>query len=200
MNPSLVKQIETNIEIIRSERLVVRSSGDEDGKDESRAGLFESHTNVSREEVGTKILKTVASYFTPVAIETIKKSGKTLSNITLGIGIQEYIFDKGRSFGGTLFTYPDRIIMHVASSPEDVVSATAEASIRITLSRNGNSADTQYSGNIASLSFSPNEINEICPELVKIGAKIEATFGDYQDIEWVYSKDRGLFIVQARPL
>jgi len=192
------EQLDKAIAECSCERFVVRSSGDEDGKDKSSAGLFESHTNVLPDEVESRIMETVASYFSPTAILDRQRNEQNPLNVSIGVGIQEYIFDPNDSnqMGGTAFTYPEKIVFEIAKgTAESVVNGQAET--QVVFNRKTGMAESRpekYNHDII------QKFEKIQPKLQEYIREIELMFSDYQDIEWVYNQKHGLVIVQARPL
>jgi len=196
-------QIEKAVSRCNFDKYVIRSSGDEDGKDTSMAGLFESHTNVDPGMIKKKVPVTLASYFSAAAVTSLRSTGKKPSEVSLGVGIQEYIYDPldESQIGGTLFTYPDRMVVEtVKGTPELIVSGNAKGHVRVTIDRLSGEKKVEQLGNGRTFSKLTENAQAVLPELTRTAWEIEMLFVDYQDIEWVYNQKHGLVIVQARPL
>jgi phosphoenolpyruvate synthase/pyruvate phosphate dikinase len=203
--PDLESKIETALQNHAYESYVIRSSGNEDGKNDSRAGLYESHTDVAAGQITAKIKQTIASYFSPESIRASQNQDRRMADVAIGVGVQEYIYDPKdeRQVGGVAFTYPKKIVMRVTNgTPEAIVSADERANqVRITVQRGENNPATcDLIGKKEKAEKIAEVAQQLLPQLLRTISEIEVIFGDYQDIEWVYNQKHGLVIVQARPL
>lgn len=194
--PDLEQQIGLALEKYDFKLYAIRSSGSEDEDEQSHAGLYESSVGVKPEEVSNRIRKTIASYFSPVSITLLRQSSQLPSLMTIGVGIHEFIPDTVGTTGAVIFTYPDSILIEATQgSPEGIVSGTVKDYWKVTISRMTGKASIEPVGK-------PNIpiSEEQTAEAVEITKQIENIFKSHQDIELLMTPDRGIVVLQARPL
>lgn len=187
----------------------VRSSGSEDGEGQSQAGLYQSSLRVKPQEVEEKVKETIASYFSPASILTVRQRGQLPSQLILGVGVQEYIPALPGTVGAVAFTNSplaekDNIIQVdiAGGSPEAIVSGTAEDYWQVFVDRESGQIRRQQVGNP---DFTVAE--ETVREIITVSMVIEELFQSYQDIELIVTPgEEGeeandlIVVVQARPL
>ena len=173
----------------------IRSTGSEDGAGQSRAGLYQSVMDVPPSKVPVAIRTTIASYFAPASIIDMLKAGQLPSEITVGVGVHEFIPVKPGSLGAVIFTYRNTIVIEsTAGSPEGIVSRTACDYLKIIVDRRTNAIEIQPVGQTKQ-TISEQTILEV----VGVVKRIEELFKTYQDIELLIQPNDNIFIVQARP-
>lgn len=174
---------------------MIRSSGSEDGAGISRAGLYTSSPDVKPEDVAGKIRETIASYYSAAGVIDILKAGQLPSDISVGVGIHEYIPAAPGTLGAVVFTYPNSIVIEaVEGSPESIVSGTAKDFVRITLDRKNDRVSLTVVG-------SPKQqmTDNMRRSVVRTVTEIEELFKTYQDVELMIRPDGTLWVFQARP-
>lgn len=173
----------------------IRSSGSEDGMGQSRAGLYQSEINIPPEEVSDRLRHTIASYFSPASIIDIREAGQHPSQITVGVGIHEFIPDAPGTLGAVVFTYRDTIVIETAEgSPESIVSNTATDYMKIEVDRNTNAVTITPVGNPKQ-----NISEDTILSVTRLIKQIEELFQSYQDIELLIEPNGAIHIFQARP-
>lgn len=192
---SLAAQIDNAMNQHGFSSYAIRSSGNEDGSGQSRAGLYQSEIDIPPEEVSERLRHTIASYFSVASIESIRGSGQYPSQITVGVGIHEYIPDAPGTLGAVAFTYRDTIVIEtVEGSPESIVSNTARDYMKISVDRNTDAVAVTPVGN-PKQTISEDTILSVT-RLIK---QIEELFQSYQDIELLIEPSGAIHIFQARP-
>lgn len=173
----------------------IRSSGSEDGMGQSRAGLYQSEINIPPGEVSDRLRHTIASYFSPASIIDIREAGQHPSQITVGVGIHEYVPDTPGTLGAVAFTYRSKIVIETAEgSPESIVSNTASDYMKIEVDRYTDAVTVTPVG-------SPKqEISEdTILAVTRIIKQIEELFQSYQDVELLIESNGQIHVFQARP-
>lgn len=173
----------------------IRSSGSEDGVGQSRAGLYQSEINISPGEVSDRLRHTIASYYSPASIVDIRGTGQHPSQITVGVGIHEYIPDAPGTLGAVAFTYRDTIVIETAEgSPESIVSNTAKDYMKIAVNRHTDAVTISPVGS-PKQSISEDTILAV----TSVIKQIEELFQSYQDVELLIEPNRQIHVFQARP-
>ncbi len=191
---SLEVQLNQAIEKYGFPSYAIRSSGSEDGNDQSRAGLYKSVIDVPPDRVAEKIRETIASYFSPASIQILRSAGQLPSRMTVGVGVHEYIPETPQTIGAVVFTYRDSFLIEATKgSPEGIVSGKTKDYIRVTIPRHNGGWSIEPVGQ-PDIMISNDEINRI----IEVTKTIEEIFTSYQDIELLSTPD-SVFIVQARP-
>lgn len=192
----LATQIRKTTEAYGFSRWAIRSSGNEDGKDMSLAGLYESPTDIPTDDIADMVRRTVASYFSVASITTLGKLGEQPSSMKVGVGIHEFIPVEEDTLGAVVFTYPNKIQIELTlGSPELIVSGQAKDFIRVSYARDTAISDIEH---IGKPTFDISEA-QIRQAVVYI-RKVEETSHSLQDIEMLFTPRRGIVIVQSRPL
>lgn len=216
--PSVV-QAELNELFADSVYLAVRSSAlDEDGKQHSFAGQFESYLYVKKETVLDRIKDVWRSVFSERVL-SYRKANHLGPSLGIGVIVQEMIDadTAGVAFGMNPISgnRKEKLISGVFGVGEGLVSGELEADNYIIA--NGN-IDRQTirkkqkmvlnsSGRGGTVWTDVPRINqndqaiadEILWQLDKLLDKLRKAFGLYQDVEFAV-KDDNLYILQARPI
>lgn len=192
----LEEQIRSAIKQQNYPLYAIRSSGSEDGEKQSRAGLYQSAVAVRSEKISCMIRQTVASYFSSASIISLHRSGQFPSHMKIGVGIHEYIPETPQTIGAVVFSNPKSILIEAApGSPEGIVSGTAKNYLKVTIPRESKDISIKALGN-SNICIPKETIMKV----VAITRQIEELFKSYQDIELLITPDRGIVVVQARPL
>jgi len=177
------------------DRWSIRSSGNEDQEKQSLAGLYESPLPVDVNKVTQELRRTIASYFSLASIVILRQSDLLPSQMTVGLGIHEYISDPPGTIGAVVFTDRSKITIEAKSgSPSDIVKGTARDYIRLEI--------TKRSGQIKLREFGKPEITlpeEVIDQVIGEVRKIEELFQSYQDIELLIQPNARPIFLQARP-
>lgn len=225
LNPELVHAINAASEsvIVGDSTLAVRSSSiAEDGDVHSFAGMYESVLAVPK---GTSLIEAIKrvwlSVVNPRAIAYRRLHGLPTMDVKMAVIVQQLV-DADRS--GVCFTCDpmtqrdDRLIINslfglgeglvsrsfsadtyrVDKSNFQIESDLAEKTLRLQMDRHSNSLvpievnpENQDRDSLTAVQLH---------EIAKVALAIEADFGRPQDIEFCYSDDQCLFIVQTRPI
>lgn len=164
-------------------RLAVRSCGtNEDGTNQSFAGVFESVIGVNRTELGTAIAKVQASF------EAARVSSYLYYNGTGSVLIQRMV---DAEYAGVLFTRDPSasglaMVEMVQGTAQDLVSGV----VRPETFRFGRVSHKPFGATPAPIDLAP---------LLALGAAAERLFGGPQDMEWAYRAGR-FHLVQSRDI
>lgn len=184
---------------LRDKRLAVRSSASfEDMADVSSAGQHETFLSVSGIDSGTRAIAMCwASQWTERAISYRRSRGINASEAAMGVVVQQFLpADKS----GVLFTQdPTRIdkcllIEATRGLGESLVSGQViPERVRI------NGASRLVEERVLSPGAEELLSDAETEALAQAGLRIEAEFGEPQDIEWAFVGPR-LYILQTRPI
>lgn len=192
---SLEQQILSALDHYGYAAYAVRSTGSEDGAGKSRAGLYQSEINVSPGEIVQALKRTIASYYSPTSIAEIITSGELPSEITVGVGIHNYVPAEAGSLGAVAFTFRNQVVIETTNgSTESIVSGTATDYLKITVDRKSGAVEVQPHGNTRQ-TISDKTIQEA----VAMVYEVEKLFKSYQDVEFLIQPDGSIYIFQARP-
>mgnify|MGYP000279783556 CR=1 FL=1 len=212
-----LKTLADYFEDATNKQFAVRSSAvQEDGKNASFAGQFESFLYVSWEDIPTYIKAVWKSNFS-ARVLAYHKANQLTFQFGIGVVIQEMIDPdvSGVAFGINPNTgeKDSKVICSVYGVGEGIVSGQLNAdtynllenTIEQTLVKKEKAARRQSSGRIM-LTNVPSELQEKSSlnenqiqTLSKILDQLEKTLGGPQDIEFAV-KDNAIFLLQTRPI
>lgn len=181
-SPALLAQAERAFDRLGLTQVAVRSSGlDEDGEDQSFAGVFDSVLNVGRTDLADAMHRVAASFSDERA--HIYAQGSDAAILVQAMVDAEY--------AGVMFTeHPGHcgecLVEMSAGLGEDLVSGK----VRPDAYRFTRLSQQAVDGSEAPIDLRP---------LLRLGAQVEALFGGPQDIEWAYAKGQ-FFLLQARDI
>jgi len=179
------QQINLQWRRLNADCVAVRSSGaNEDGADQSYAGMFASVLNVTWEGFHYAIEEVYASRRS----QRVNAYSDAISEAKGGILVQEMV---AAEFAGVLFTeHPAEktslLVEVISGLAEDLVSGKVTPHAY----RFG-----RFSGQLLDSETPPLDL----APLIEIGQKVEKLFGKPQDIEWAY-RDGQFFLLQARDI
>ena len=180
-------------------RWSVRSSGGEDEEKLSKAGRYESSTNVPKNEVISAIKKTIVSYFSEQIIIDIRHEGKLPSRMPLGVGMHQFIPNPEGSIGAVVFTDEKKILIELKrGSPDGLVKGIADDKVKISIERQEGARIGKMSWEV----FGKPKLEETdipLNDLIELIERIERLFEKYQDIELVITPKGEIRPLQARP-
>ncbi|MDQ3574349.1 MAG: PEP-utilizing enzyme [Actinomycetota bacterium] len=172
--------------------LVVRSSSPgEDGATSSMAGQFTSVLGVTDWRQFLAALAAVLESARVVVLDGVDDGATPMAVL-----VQQQVFP---AWGGVLFGVDpvtgrtDRLaVAAVRGGPDQLVSGTVDG-VRYTLTRHGH------------LLSAEGDESERLPaghrrSLARLAARAERAFGAKQDIEWAYSEEGDLLLLQSRPV
>lgn len=195
ISEALKTQIEKALQQYGYSSWAVRSSGNEDG-DTSLAGLYESSVDVKSAEITDAIRKTLISYFSTSSIRKLRTLNYVPSKMPLGIIVHEYIPTED-AIGAVVFTFRDSILIEAAmGTPQGLVSHTEQNYVRIACPRNGADSLNIIPMGRPLINLTKEQVEKIILQV----KQIETIFQRFQDVELIVSKERGIIILQARPL
>ena len=185
---------------LKTNKVAVRSSGaNEDGEDNSFAGVYESVLNVSKDKLIDSVVEVYASLqsdrsaaYTSHTANPDSVEGE-IEEDQGGVVVQKMV---PAEYAGVMFTeHPGKtgamMIEMVSGLGEELVSGNV-------------TPDTFAFGKITG-EFLPAESStkNVPPidtkELIRLGAELESLFNAPQDIEWAYAKGK-FFLLQARDI
>lgn len=177
-------------------RFAVRSSADtEDSAKASYAGLFRTELNVPRDDVPGAVRRVLASLDSPSALVYARRL-RVRAPEAMAVLVQEQLdpFLSGVCFTAHPVTGAPSIVVEYARGLGDAVASGAKAvgSYVLPRRRSGGFADQQ----LAELDASTGGWLRA---VALLAVDVEAQLGGPQDIEWAVD-DRGLWLVQARPI
>lgn len=184
---------------VANTKFAVRSSSNlEDTSNHSMAGMFESYIQLSTyDEVEHSIKKVYSSLFSDRFLEYVFENNIDLSNLKMGIIIQQFITGTP---SGVVFTADtinmDSNLIHingVNSICANYVNGTFPSSLYVMEKSSKKIIDTICD---ESSSIIPPEILE---ELHDLAVIIESILGCPQDIEWTYFNNN-VYILQSRAI
>ena len=192
-----IKDLDKLWKNLGTDKVAVRSSGaNEDGADNSFAGVYESILNIKRdalEDAVKEVYQSLASERSAAYTMTTNDQGSTAQLDEGGVVVQKMV---PAEFAGVMFTeHPSTtgamMVEMVTGLGEDLVSGTV-------------TPDTFAFGKLTgelleetSSSAEPPPI-DVAP-LLALGRELEALFEHPQDVEWAYAKGK-FYLLQARDI
>jgi len=186
--------IQRAIQNIGSYPVVVRSSANnEDGIDQSFAGLYESYVNVATEQELIEKIKLVRQ---SIQSERVKKYSSETDEFNMTVLVQKQVSAK---YAGVLFS-----INPLSGIEEEILVECVEGL-----------ADKLVGGEVQAKNYILNSRAEVLSEskdykfsleqqqiqnLVLASKKISQFLGRPQDIEWCIDQNNKLWVVQSRPI
>ena len=179
----------------------VRSSGvSEDGKKASYAGMFDSFLNVKKEEIPFYIQRCVKSRLNQ-RVRAYRSRFGLHDDARMAVIIQEMVTAE---YSGICFTVDPRtndtsklLIELGLGLGEDIVSGRVTP-MTVAIHKGSGTQDVLSPGE-----FSNPQLEKLRLILIEVGQSaiaIEANYGRPMDVEWVYSKEEQIVILQARPV
>ncbi|MBN1346297.1 MAG: hypothetical protein JXQ73_26655 [Phycisphaerae bacterium] len=202
-------------------RFALRSSAIGEDTQFSFAGQYESFLNVTAEALVERYRQVLASKFSPKAIYYFLSHDLTESELAMGVGCMVMV-DAAVS-GVTYSRDPvspesDHVLVNAVlglgkylvdgtltpdtfrvsrSSGAVIESAVAAKPVRLTLDGGGGTREEAVPEEMRTApSLSPEQLKE----LAAIAQRLEAHYGQPQDIEWSVDTSGRLFLLQSRPL
>ena len=200
--------------------VAVRSSATaEDLPDASFAGQQETFLNVTREDLVDRVRACWASLFTERAMAYRARQGFDGAEVGMAVVVQRMI-DAEKS--GVVFTRdpstgdPDMVVEAAWGLGEGVVSGSVSPD-NYTVSRDGTVLDATVADKKRAFRRDPGTGETVeadveadrrtarvlsdadLADLAELGGRVEAHYGDPQDIEWA-SADGETFLLQSRPI
>lgn len=185
--PSLTAQDNATIDRLwaasGAERVAVRSSGlNEDGAEQSYAGVFESVLDVDRDGLD-EAMHEVWSSMSSLRAKTYGDASRDERGAAV---VQRMV---AAEFSGVLFTeHPEHPASMLVEMAEGLGEQIVGGQVTPTTHRYGRVTSALLDGDVAPIDVGP---------LLEIARKIEKHFGRAQDIEWCFADGR-FWIVQAR--
>jgi len=202
--------------------VALRSSGlGEDGGEMSFAGQYLSLLGIRRGDVAAAYRRVLASLFSPRAIAYRLQQGIRLDDIAMGVTCQQMVDAR---VSGILFTrdpvdarQPHMLVNAVwglgtavadgdaasdvyrigAETPHPVLERrVARKTRRLILTDAGVAAAAVDPAQQDCACLSDDELRR----LAEYGRRLEAHYGEPQDVEWAIGADRRLLVLQSRPL
>jgi hypothetical protein len=181
---------EENLEMFKDKLAIVRSSGvGEDSKEHSAAGIAESYGNVEYDDIAKAIKSSLASFFSPNAMDYMLKA-KVLIKPT--ILIEEWINADKAGIMMSEDTEHNRLVQVINGQGDDIVSGRINPYSFVIDIKSGKKIDGSYTNK-------QTITDEVLQDLVKIMEWFEQTEGYPVDIEFLI-KDNIIYIVQVRPI
>ena len=214
---SLSELLQQHLETLGTDRVAVRSSGLQEDSYFSFAGQFETILNVPRPFVEQRYKEVVASQFTPRALYYCQTKGFSYQEMAMGVVVMKMVEARA---AGVLYTADPRqgqratIVNAVCGLGSLAVGGEVEPDIyrveesQVVAKQAGEKERMHLpapEGGIAETA-TPIELGGLClsePEvlhLATLGAQVEESFGQPQDIEWALDAQGDLYLLQARPL
>ncbi|MBO7610604.1 MAG: hypothetical protein J6T23_00145 [Elusimicrobia bacterium] len=179
-----------NLELFRSKKVIVRSSGvGEDSQEYSAAGIAESYGSIQYENINKAVKDTLLSFFSRRAAEYMSKSSSVIKPAVL---IEEWIDADKAGIMMSEDNDGNRIIQVINGQGEDIVSGRITPYTFTIDIQNGAKIDGDYT-NTKTLT------KEKLEQLTKIMEWLEQVEGMPVDIEFLI-KDDIIYIVQVRPI
>jgi pyruvate, water dikinase len=200
-----------------TERVAVRSSALQEDGYFSFAGQFDTILNVPLSLVEQRYKEVVASQFTPRALFYCQTKGFSYQELAMGVVVMQMVAVKA---AGVLYTADPReghratIVNAVCGLGSLAVGGQVEPDIyqveesRVVAQQAGGKERMHLpapEGGITETA-TPADLGGLCltePEVLQLaalGAKVEESFGQPQDIEWALDQEGAFFLLQARPL
>lgn len=170
----------------------VRSSAiDEDGSENSFAGINESFLNVQYNEVLQKIKECYLSAFSQRAINYRKANGLSTVNIKMAVIVQEMI---DSDFAGVANT-----INPITNNPDEILISVLKGQGEKLVSGQENSTDYIINGNVITTNgdalLSKKNINDI----LLLCKEVQSKSNKFQDIEFAI-KNNKIYFLQTRDI
>ncbi len=186
--PTLSAQDRSHIEKLWSplrDSVAVRSSGlNEDGEEQSYAGVFESVLNVTR----TSFDKAVHEVWSSMKSERAHAYGGQSGGERGAAVVQEMV---PADYSGVLFTeHPEHPTSMLIEMAEGLGEKIVSGQVTPTAHRYGRVTDTLLEGDAPPVDVAP---------LLEIARRVEKHFGCPQDIEWCYANGQ-FWLVQTRDI
>jgi pyruvate,water dikinase len=203
-------------------RVALRSSGlGEDGGEMSFAGQYLSLLGIRRADVADAYRRVLASLFSPRAIAYRLQQGIRLDDIAMGVTCQQMVDAR---VSGILFTrdpvdarQPHMLVNAVwglgtavadgdaASDVYRVGAETPHPVLERRVARKTRQSILADSGVVAAavdpeLQDRPCLSDDQLRQLAAYGRRLEAHYGEPQDVEWAIDDDLRLLVLQSRPL
>lgn len=199
-------------------KYAVRSSAmDEDGKEYSFAGLYESHLNVSFEEIETKVIDIWKST-TSERVKSYRQQNNLDENLGIAVVVQEMIEPdvSGVAFGLDPVTNDAscKVVSSVYGLGEALVSGALNAdTFKVSASKIESDIAIKNQKMISSTLKEGTELIDVAlneqkkpslsitqiREIEALLSKLELHFKHPQDIEFAYKNDK-LYLLQTRPI
>jgi pyruvate,water dikinase len=213
----LSELLHQHLENLGTDRVAVRSSALQEDRYFSFAGQFETILNVPLGFVEQRYKEVVASQFTPRALYYCQTKGFSYQEMAMGVVVMKMVEARA---AGVLYTADPRqgqaatIVNAVCGLGSLAVGGQVEPDVyrveesQVVAQQAGQKEHMHVpapEGGIAE-AVTPIELGGLClsePEvlhLASLGAKVEESFGQPQDIEWALDTGGGLYLLQARPL
>jgi pyruvate, water dikinase len=213
----LSELLHQHLEGLGTDRVAVRSSALQEDSYFSFAGQFDTLLNVPRSLVEQRYKEVVASQFTPRALYYCQTKGFSYQELAMGVLVMKMVDAKA---AGVLYTADPRhghratIVNAVCGLGSLAVGGQVEPDMyRVeksqVVSKLAGEKERMHipapEGGITE-AVTPSELGGLCltePEvlqLASLGAKVEESFGQPQDIEWALDTQNTFFLLQARPL
>ncbi len=188
-----LKQAWTELSAGGQRTVVVRSSSPgEDGGTSSMAGQFTSVLGVRTWSEFHSALHAVLESGRMIVLDGVEDGTPT----PMAVLVQRQVFP---AWGGVLFGVDpvtgrtDRmVIAAVQGGPDQLVSGTVDGA-RYTLTRHGHLVASEGVGSVRLPAGHRRS-------LARLAARAERAFGGHQDIEWAYSEEEHLLLLQSRPV
>jgi pyruvate,water dikinase len=213
----LSELLQHHLENLGTDRVAVRSSALQEDSYFSFAGQFETALNVPRPLVEQRYKEVVASQFTPRALYYCHTKGFSYQEMAMGVVVMKMVEARA---AGVLYTADPRqgeratIVNAVCGLGSLAVGGQVEPDIyrveesQVVAKKAGEKERMHVpapEGGIAEAA-TPIELGGLClsePEvlhLATLGAQVEQSCGQPQDIEWALDSQGELYLLQARPL
>jgi pyruvate,water dikinase len=200
----------------------IRSSAfGEDTTATSFAGLYDSQLNIHPDNLLTSYIEIAASKYTPQAMVYRRQHGLRDEDTQMAVGCMAMI---DASVGGVVYTSDPQNAMDrnlrisaAIGLPKTVVDGRFNTDLFIVDRMSEMVVDRQIAAKTTAFVLRPGEgitrqeipedtagmqalTDEKVTELARITLRLEAHFGDPQDVEWAMRSDGGLVILQCRPM
>jgi pyruvate,water dikinase len=213
----LSELLQQYLENLGTDRVAVRSSALQEDRYFSFAGQFETILNVPLALVEQRYKEVVASQFTPRALYYCQTKGFSYQEMAMGVVVMKMVEARA---AGVLYTADPRqgqaatIVNAVCGLGSLAVGGEVEPDIyrvedsQVVAKQAGEKERMHVpapEGGITEAA-TPIELGGLClsePEvlhLATLGAQVEESFGQPQDIEWALDAQGDLYLLQARPL
>lgn len=190
------KRLEAMWKKLGAKKVAVRSSGaNEDGEENSFAGVYESILNIQRDGLETAVREVYASLCSDRSNAYTRDTGngEEVEVDEGGVVVQKMI---PAEYAGVMFTeHPGTtgamMVELVSGLGEDLVSGNV-------------TPDTYSFGKLTSDLLDSDTGETLAPPvdmapLLELGRELEALFGQPQDIEWAFAKGK-FYLLQARDI
>ncbi len=224
--PEVVTAIENGYDKMEQQRgaavlTAVRSSAVSEDSDHSFAGQYHTELGVTRETVLDAYRQVLASKYSPEALFYRITLGLADEEASMGVLVLSMV---DAAVSGIVYTNgggeeneSEQMAIHAIYGLGEVLVAGRAVGDRALLTRDGGRIIEQIkgtqekklllaSGRLEEIPLSATEKKRFClgqDQLLELGqwaSRIEKLYGQPQDIEWAYTEDGSLFILQSRPL